>query len=139
VREVSEVFAARMDAFPGVAAFIEEAGVAAGFDREDCLRLRLVVEELFTNTVAHGHGQDSDAPIRVACGIRPGEVTLTYEDSAPPYDPLEPGPLPRAAPPAEHRPPGGFGVSLVAALARDLRYTYADGKNRLVLTLRGQA
>jgi anti-sigma regulatory factor (Ser/Thr protein kinase) len=138
VTEVSGVFAARMEAFPRVAALVEEAGAAAGFGREDRLRLRLVVEELFTNTVAHGHGQDSDAPVRLACAIRPGEVTLTYEDSAPPYDPLGPGRSPDAAL-AEQRPPGGFGVALVASLARDLRYTYANGKNRLLLTVRGQA
>lgn len=139
VTEVSGVFAARMDAFPRVAAFVEEAGAAAGFGREDCLRLRLVVEELFTNTVAHGHGQDTDAPVRVACAIRPGEVTLTYEDSAPPYDPLAFSLPPDATLAAEQRPPGGFGVSLVAALARNLRYSYAEGRNRLLLTLRGQA
>ena len=34
---------------------------------------------------------------------------------------------------------GGFGVALVASLARDLRYTYANGKNRLLLTVRSQA
>jgi anti-sigma regulatory factor (Ser/Thr protein kinase) len=139
VTEVSGVFAARMEAFPRVAALVEEAGAAAGFGREDRLRLRLVVEELFTNTVAHGHGQDSDAPVRLVCAIRPGEVTLTYEDSAPPYDPLGPGPSSEATLAAEHRPPGGFGVALVASLARDLRYTYANGKNRLLLTVRSQA
>jgi anti-sigma regulatory factor (Ser/Thr protein kinase) len=138
VTEVSGVFAARMDAFPRVATFVEEAGAAAGFGREDCLRLRLVVEELFTNTVAHGHGQDTDAPVRLTCAIRPGEVALTYEDSAPRYDPLAAGPPPEAALAAEHRSPGGFGVALVAALARDLRYSYAEGRNRLLLTLRGQ-
>jgi serine/threonine-protein kinase RsbW len=61
----SRTFPARRDALPQVDAFLGEVCAAAGLGRETCLRLTLLVEELFTNTVVHGHGADSDAPVRL--------------------------------------------------------------------------
>ena len=56
-----ETFPAKMSAVPAVTAFTARACLAAGLARDASLRLTLLVEELFTNTVAHGHGQDSEA------------------------------------------------------------------------------
>src|SRR5258707_12214131 len=64
----SRTFPARRDALPQVDAFLGEVCVAAGLGRETCLRLTLLVEELFTNTVGHGYGADSEAPVRLECG-----------------------------------------------------------------------
>ncbi len=79
----SRTFPARRDALPQVDAFLGEVCAAAGLGRETCLRLTLLVEELFTNTVVHGHGADSEAPVRLECEVSPGRVALTYEDSGP--------------------------------------------------------
>ena len=45
-------------------------GVAAG----DTLRLVLVLEELFTNTVMHGHRRDCDAPVLIASNQKAYDV-----------------------------------------------------------------
>ena len=38
--------------------------------------------------------------------------------------------------PLEQRPVGGLGLRLIEGFTRDARYAYADGRNRLWLTLR---
>jgi anti-sigma regulatory factor (Ser/Thr protein kinase) len=131
------VFPARMTALPDVAAFATRACGAAGFDRAACARLVLLVEELFANTVAHGHGQDSDAPVRIAFEIEPGRVRLSYEDTGPAHDPFAAVTPPDDAAEVEERPVGGLGVLLIAAFASDVEYRRVDGRNRIALVVTG--
>ena len=131
------VVPARMSALPDVAAFTTRACDAAGFDRDACLRLVLLVEELFANTVAHGHGQDSDAPVRIAFGVEPGRVRLLYEDTGPAHDPFASVTPPDEVAEVEDRPVGGLGVILIAAMATDVEYERADGVNRIALVVTG--
>jgi anti-sigma regulatory factor (Ser/Thr protein kinase) len=127
------VFPARMDAFPRVAALVDEAGAAAGFGRDDAMRLRLVIEELFTNTVVHGHGADSEAPVRLTLDSQPGRVGVTYEDTGPPFDPRG---REEAVDPAALRP-GGLGLVMVNRLGRELTYARVEDRNRLALVIEG--
>ena len=103
------VFAARLSVLPATAAFV--AGFCARHDiaHDDALRLTLIVEELFTNSVMHGYGGESDAPIELALATGAGEVTLVYDDAAPPFDPLARSRSRRTtcAAPLESRPVGG--------------------------------
>jgi serine/threonine-protein kinase RsbW len=122
---------ARMDAFATLAAFADRAARDAGFAKDDALRLRLVLEELFTNTVHHGHGGDSDQPVDVVLDVTQGQIRLTYEDTAPAFDPLTP-PAPR---PAAVPPVGQLGLALVRGMARELSYERIGGRNRLALSL----
>ena len=124
-----------MDAFPTVTAFVEAACRDAGFSRRDILRLRLILEELFTNTVYHGHGGDSDQPVDVTLEITPGRIGLTYEDTAPPFDPREPP----SRDSAQERPVGQLGLLLVRSLARELAYERLEGRNRVRIALHSAA
>ena len=133
--------AARMaglaDAIAFVDAFCADRGVAAS----DGLRLALVVEELFTNTVMHGHGGGSDAPVRLALRADASHLELSYEDSAPPFDPLDHlarSPIDPAASVVD-RPIGQLGIALVVNMAERISYAREDGRNRIVLVLRRQA
>jgi anti-sigma regulatory factor (Ser/Thr protein kinase) len=49
------------------------------------------VEELFLNTVKHGHRGGSDAPVWITMEAADGSVSLTYEDRAPPFNPFRRG------------------------------------------------
>jgi len=126
-----------MSALPDVLAFTDEVCVAGGLDRGASLRLTLLVEELFANTVVHGHGQDSDEPVRLSFMIWPGRITLDYEDTGPPHDPFTAVVAPDDAATVEERPVGGLGVLLVAALATDVEYRRAEGRNRISLAVPG--
>jgi serine/threonine-protein kinase RsbW len=124
---------ARMDALVTLAAFADSAARDAGLARDDALRLRLVLEELFTNTVHHGHGGDSDQPVDVALDVMPGHIRLTYEDTAPAFDPR----TPLAQGSAEERPVGQLGLVLVRSMAREFSYERIGGRNWLSLLLPG--
>lgn len=127
------MFPASLEQLHALRAFLEAFCAQAGIDREGCLRLNLLLEELFTNTVRHGHRGDSDAPVWISLAV--GEdrrVTITYEDTAPPFNPyardspdttLEIGKL------------HGRGVLLLQRLAASGDYAYLYGRNRLRLGL----
>jgi anti-sigma regulatory factor (Ser/Thr protein kinase) len=127
------VFPARRDALPQVEAFLAEVCAAAGLGRETCLRVTLLVEELFTNTVVHGHGADSEAPVELDCEVAPGRIALVYEDTGPPHDPFAAVASPDPAAAVEDRPVGGLGVLLVSAMARQVEYRRAGDRNRIAL------
>lgn len=50
------------------------------------MRLQLIAEELFVNTITHGHHGDSDHAVRIGLAHVDGTSTLRYEDDAPPFD-----------------------------------------------------
>ncbi|MBI2525449.1 MAG: ATP-binding protein [Candidatus Rokubacteria bacterium] len=129
------IFPARMDALPAAVAFVAEICGAAGLGREDTLRLTLLVEELFANTVTHGHGGDSEAPVRLGFAITPGRIALTYEDTAPPHDPRTAACPAEPVGGAEERPVGGLGLRLVQSLASELCYVRDGERNRISLVL----
>jgi anti-sigma regulatory factor (Ser/Thr protein kinase) len=103
--------------------------------------MSLVVEELFTNTVVHGHGGDSDAPVRIGLGVDPLHLELIYEDTAPPFDPLRD--VTRSESELERgvaeRQVGQLGIALVVGMAVRASYLREDGWNRLRVTLQRQA
>jgi len=125
------------DAIEFVEAFCADRGVAEG----DALRLSLVLEELFSNTVVHGHGGDSDAPVRLRLRADASHLELTYEDSAPPFDPLghvAASPVDPGASLAD-RPIGQLGIPLIVHMAERISYAREGDCNRIRLALRRQA
>jgi len=130
-----QTFPARRDALPLVDAFLSEVCAAAGLERDMCLRLTLLVEELFTNTVVHGHGHDSEAPVWLEFEVASGRVALTYEDTGPAYDPFAKVVAPDAAATIEDRSVGGLGVLLIRAMARQVEYRRVGDRNRISLVV----
>jgi anti-sigma regulatory factor (Ser/Thr protein kinase) len=118
-----------------VAEFIAAVCAAGGVPRKTCLRLTLLVEELFTNTVVHGHGRDTEAPIHLTVDVGVDAIALTYEDTAPAHDPFARVRIPDEAAGVEERPVGGLGVVLIAAMAGRVQYTYIGGRNRISLIM----
>ena len=131
---------ARMTHLAEATAFVESFCAANDVARTDALRLVLVVEELFTNTVVHGHGGDCDAPVRIGLEATTARVDLVYEDSAPPFDPVAHLAASAAAldADADDRRVGGAGIELVLGLATQVRYLRENDANRLCLTIARQ-
>ena len=128
-------FLARLDQLRPVQAFLEAFCADSGLPREECLRLNLVLEELFTNTVKHGHRGDCDAPVWIGLTRGDGAVQVVYEDKAPPFNPY--ARLTDNSPDMtlEMRKIGGLGVLLTKELAASRDYAYLFGRNRIRLTL----
>ena len=116
-----------------LAAFLEAA--VAGMGDRVSMRLRLVAEELFVNTVTHGHGGDSDAPVDITLLIADDRVVLTYVDVAPPFDPFAEVHEPESDVALEHRTLGRLGVFLVTKFATRYEYARAGEANRVVVEL----
>ncbi len=129
------MFHARLSELRAVNAFVEAFCAEVAMARASCLRLNLVLEELFVNTVRHGHRADCDAPVWMRLDGRPDGVHVTYEDVAPPFNPY--AKLPDKPPDTtlEMRKIGGLGVLLTKELARTRDYSYVFGRNRVRLVL----
>ena len=120
-------FPARIASLTEVLAHMVEICKQVGLRNIEQLRVELVVEELFTNTVRHGYGQDCDQPVWIAADSRDGNLCITYQDAAPAHNPLD-RPDDRTPPPV-----GGLGITLVENFAQ-ARYLHEDGRNTLILT-----
>jgi len=131
-------FIATRDAVARALSRVEASCLEAGFPETDTLRVLLVIEELATNTVFHGYAPAAaDAPgfaqepgrFWIDLTASPREVVATYSDAAPEFNPT------RTPAPLAERPDqiGGLGLHLVVEATDSLRYSYADGRNRLVL------
>ena len=132
----SAVFPARLDALPRICAFVEDSCDQAAVPRHDCLRLTLLVEELFTNTVVHGHGRDSDAPVRLALTLIAAAIAVEYEDTARPFNPFAVARPTSDADDVDRREVGGLGITLITTMADDIAYACRDGKNQIHFRLR---
>lgn len=131
-------FDARLDAIPDGAAFVEAFCERNAIEPADTLRLTLVIEELFTNIVMHGYGEEAGGTIRLGLALDGRDVMIVCEDRAPAYDP-------RAAlkrmpddlgEPVETRRVGGLGQLLVGRLVDVTSYVRVQGANVLALRFR---
>ncbi len=135
MKRLSRTFPAQLRAFEQVKALIDEFAEATGLGREDRHKLTLIVEELFTNTVTHGHRGDSNAPVQIWLKQTAAGVQLTYEDSAPKFDPLAASRRTDIESTINERRVGGLGVFLTIGLTNGADYRFVEGHNRISLTL----
>jgi len=129
------MFASRLEDWKKARAFIEDFCRGAEIPRDSCLKANLVIEELFLNTVKHGHRGGSEAPVWITLSASEGEVTLTFEDRAPPFNPFARATREMLEALAETRREGGLGVILAHGLTSSADYAYVFGRNRIRLTL----
>lgn len=120
-------FAARNDASSAARARAEDWARKAGLPEVLILRLVLVIEELFTNTIKHGYCRESNRPVRISLGRRDDVAHLDYRDQGPPFDPIHTTPcIPEDIPPSQV---GGMGLQLIQTLGCNASYIYERGWN----------
>jgi anti-sigma regulatory factor (Ser/Thr protein kinase) len=129
------MFPSRLEAWKAARRFIEDFCRTAAVPRESGLKANLVVEELFLNTVKHGHRGGSDAPVWITLAAEEGRMSLAYEDRAPPFNPFARATREMLEALAETRREGGLGVILAQGLTASADYAYVFGRNRIRLTL----
>lgn len=131
------MFPARLEELRALRRFLEGFCAQAGIDGDPRLRLNLVLEELFTNTVRHGHQGDCDAPVWVSLAAGTHDMlTLSYEDTAPPFNPYSLLPPTPPDTTLEMGKLGGLGVLLTRELAASRDYAYLHGRNCIRLALK---
>jgi anti-sigma regulatory factor (Ser/Thr protein kinase) len=99
----------------------------------DDLRRRLLValDEVLSNVARHGGS--SQGLVQVDFNLTGDTLTVTVEDEAEPFNPLD-TPAPDTSSPLEQRKAGGVGIELVRTLLEGVRYEHIGGRNRLTLT-----
>ena len=130
---VEGTFRGRLPGFPEVRAWAEAFAATLGADRTATLRLVLVLEELFTNTVVHGYAAGTEGPIWITLAHGPGVIEVTYEDAGPPFDPFAELQATRADPRPSGERTGGLGLALVRGLSTAARYARVGERNRVTL------
>ena len=119
--------AGAMADLPALLAFVDAACDALAADGDARFAVRLAVEEVFTNILAHGYRGNGPVEVAVdggASGRSRRCVRVRLSDQAPPFDPAD-APAPDLASPLEERDPGGLGWHLVRQLVDGLEYRAA--------------
>jgi serine/threonine-protein kinase RsbW len=136
-RCLDAVLAGTRDEIPRVAEIVQQFGRTNRLSVDDIMRIRLVLDEIIVNIVAHGFEEAGDGgrhDIRVHLGLDDRDVlTIRVTDDARPYDPRT-APAPRFDLPIEERRKGGLGVHIVKAIMDTIDYERIDGHNVLTLT-----
>ena len=125
--------AAEKKYFPEVISFIDRQLEAAECPAKIQMQIDLAVEEVFVNISDYAYtSEKGTALIRVELSGDPASVTITFEDSGIPYDPLA-REDPDITLPIRERTIGGLGIFLVKKIMDEVTYEYRDGKNILSL------
>jgi serine/threonine-protein kinase RsbW len=137
VRRLSIVLANERREIPRLAEIAERFGEANHLSADDVLRMRLVLDEIVVNIIAHGYEEAGDRnghDIHVRLALDGDNVlTIQVEDDAREYDPRN-APAPRFDLPIEERRRGGLGVHIVKAIMDTVDYRRQNGHNILTLT-----
>jgi serine/threonine-protein kinase RsbW len=125
---------AELESLAAIYDFVERAAQMAGLCQADAYRLRLAVDEIATNAIAHGYaGQKGELNLRARLDRR--ALTIFLEDSGPEFDPWRQPPPADLDRPLIERQPGGLGVYLARYGADSVAYERVDGRNRISLVM----
>jgi serine/threonine-protein kinase RsbW len=114
--------------------WVGQVGRRWGESERTVFRTRLCIAELAGNVIEHGGAPSGHDQIVVTLRRLGDGIGVEFRDSRPPFDPTgEPAP-PQAAS-IETLRPGGLGLRLVHAYARDLSYRQEGAHNRVSLKI----
>lgn len=94
--------------------------------------LKVALDEILSNVMAHGYTDGAAHEIRVTVGLAGAQIVAHVEDDGVAFDPLA-VPAPDLAAQAGQRPLGGLGIHLVRGLMSDIQYQRIAGRNVLRL------
>lgn len=120
-----------LEALAQVRDFVKRAAQKADLDKQTVYRLVLAVDEMVANIVIHGYQEVGlSGDVSVTSQIANGALSVTLDDTALQYNPLERlDPVDLEAP-LEERQIGGLGVFLAKRGVDQLSYEYVNGHNR---------
>ena len=112
------------------AAFCREQGIT---DRKEPV-LKVVLEELITNSIRHGQ-PPTDAIITITLTRIEREIHLYYVDAGSPFDPHRDLPPDTRDQPLERRPVGGLGWALIFHYCKTIKYERRQDENHYEMVL----
>ena len=114
--------------------FIDALAVEAGAGGKQLLSIRLIVEEVVVNIITYAYPKDDSGEIGVEFQASGNEITISFTDTGPPFDPLNAS-APDIKQSIVDRRVGGLGIFMVRQIADDVRYLRCDNRNILSVKL----
>ena len=111
---------------------LQDFGRSTKLSEGSILKLNICLDELFTNIVSYGYGDNFDSPIIFILTLVGNELTVKIEDEGIPFNPLKVK-TPEMVDDLNIIQIGGFGVYIVKELMDDICYRRYQGKNHLTL------
>jgi len=115
---------ARYAELPGLMRHLGQQASLLGISATAIPRLHLILEELFSNSIEHGYGQECAQPVSISLQTHGSGVTLIYRDQAAPFDINQ-----RSVRTPDEESLGGFGINLVLGMADAVRCRWEAGSN----------
>ena len=112
---------------------VESFGHAHELQKRTIFETNLVLEEIFTNIVTYGHGDNNPHPVHFSLQCNKGSINIRIEDDGVPFNLLEAKAVDLDTD-LEHRSVGGLGIHLIRKLMDEVTYQRVGSKN--VVTLR---
>jgi serine/threonine-protein kinase RsbW len=125
----------RFDQLERVCQLIGQAALEAGLGEVEAGRCQLAVDEACTNVIEHGYGGEDRGTIDLVCQAREGELVITIQDHAQPFDPDE-VPPPKLNATLDELKVGGLGIYFMRQVMDAVEFSYEGGGNKLVLVKR---
>lgn len=127
------IIPARVDQVQEACAFVARIAARHGMDDEGVYRCQLSVEEICTNIVEHGYGNNHHGgKIEIWCFQRDKHLMIEIIDDAPLFNPLG-LPTPDPSTPLWERVDGGWGIHFVRKFMDRVEYFSPDHRNHLRL------
>ena len=117
----------------GVAARVDEFCEARDISPAVAYAVNLAIDELLTNTISYGYGDDEVHRIDITLGFEAGALVVVIADDSAAFDPTQVQ-EPDTAAPLDEREAGGLGLHLVTQMMDGFEYRHEDGRNIVTLT-----
>ena len=125
--------AANLESITPVTAFIDEQLESLDCSMKAQMQIDIAIDELFGNIARYAYGEgQGDATVRFDFDEATRTVSITFNDSGMPFDPLEKAD-PDVTLSAEERRIGGLGIFMVKKTMDKMEYSYENGFNILTI------
>ena len=126
-----------LNSLAAIAEYVLSAARWAQLDSKPTYKLRLAVDEIATNAIAHGYGDAGlTGNIEIRARMDDSWLAIYLEDTGIEYDPTQ-KPLPADLnAPLKDRQIGGLGVYLALEGVDRFQYERSEGKNRHIFMVK---
>ena len=126
----------RVEELPAVSEAVEALGQEQDWTPDVSYAVVLALEEVATNVVRHGGGDEGSSEIEVEVVSTAEEVRVEVRDSGKPFDPFHEAPEPDVDAALEDRKIGGLGVHFVKVLMDEASYRRDGDRNHVTMVKR---
>lgn len=126
----------RIEELPGVSEAVEALAEEQGWAPDLTYAVVLGLEEVATNVVRHGGGEEGGSEIEIEVASSDDEIRVEVRDSGKAFDPFHEAPEPDLDAGVEERKIGGLGVHFVKMLMDETSYSREAGRNHVTMVKR---